>query len=596
MPVGLQIVIRLRPLGPGQHLLAHQRQEPLDRMARLALGQAMLPAVAGQDGRGHQDRLQIVGRGLIAHDQILVAPTHAARPAGAALGAQDPAPQLGGRQRRQLGGKGAVRRLEQVMALVEHVAGRQDGIFETAHGGLDQHQRVVGDDDVGPARAADRMFDEAARIMRAAGIDAFAAAVGQTQSLRAADDIDQPAGEIAADQRAVLGRHGPACHQAQADRMGRVAQHGLRRLFEIQQAKIILAALAQHDLERLLLRVGIEPVQLAVDLGLQVAGEGRDPDRAAVALGPEAGRRQIAQRLADAGPGLGQHQIGLVRRLFRREGGADRRGVIRLLRPGLGGLGARAAMARPALDQVGQPGARVGRIDRVMAGWVDRTRLLPFRQARPDVEAREPARPSRQRGGAQGRQHRRAPGPVTGHHQLRQFGQDRRRGLGDAVEQDRHRIGQAHGLVFERTRAAQAQGTHQPARRRQAELPRAGEGEQLERVEGAQLAQIEPPRRRAAVGQQRRLVAHPPDGGLEIDRIDLAIGRQPDGVPGAEHQHRDFRRQDAGRLRRGGRHGDGMHGRGDYRTREPPSGKPPHARQGGNLGSPAPANPLHGGN
>ena len=104
-----------------------------------------------------------------------------------------------------------------------------------------------------------------------------------------------------------------------ADRLRRAGGRRAHRVLVIQQAEIILAALADHDAAPLLHRVGVEPVELAGDLALQVAGVGRDPHRALVLLGPQAGRRDIAERLADAGAGLGEH------RLRRRAARAARR-------------------------------------------------------------------------------------------------------------------------------------------------------------------------------------------------------------------------------------------------------------------------------
>ena len=73
----------------------------------------------------------------------------------------------------------AVGGIEQVMALVEHVAQRARGVVEPAHRRLDHHQRMVGDHDVGLAGAADGALDEAFPVMLAGRIDAFAAPVGE---------------------------------------------------------------------------------------------------------------------------------------------------------------------------------------------------------------------------------------------------------------------------------------------------------------------------------------------------------------------------------------------------------------------------------
>src|SRR5207237_5694114 len=90
------------------------------------------------------------------------------------------------------------------------------------------------------------------------------------------------------------------------------AERHAHRLLIIQQAQEILAALADDHAAALLYRVRIEPIELAGDLALQVAGEGRDPHRALIAFGPQARRRDIAQGLTDPGAGLGEHGLRLV--------------------------------------------------------------------------------------------------------------------------------------------------------------------------------------------------------------------------------------------------------------------------------------------
>ena len=58
-----------------------------------------------------------------------------------------------------------------------------------------QDEGVIGDDDVGLARGALGALDEAAPVVRAGGIDAFAAPVGEAEALRrhlAARRLDRP--------------------------------------------------------------------------------------------------------------------------------------------------------------------------------------------------------------------------------------------------------------------------------------------------------------------------------------------------------------------------------------------------------------------
>ena len=159
------------------------------------------------------------------------------------------------------------------------------------------------------------------------------------------DHVGEPAGQVAADHVAVARGADPARHDAERGCVVRPHRQARHRLLEIQQAEIVLAPLAQHHAARLDLGIGIEPVELAGDLVLEVAGEGRDPHRALVLLGPDARGRDIAQGLADPGAGLGEDDLRLALALARAEGGADRGGVVRLLRPR---LGARAQELREA--------------------------------------------------------------------------------------------------------------------------------------------------------------------------------------------------------------------------------------------------------
>src|SRR5690606_36349329 len=101
------------------------------------------------------------------------------------------------------------------------------------------------------------------------------------------------------------------------------------------------------------------------------------PDRALVALRPEACRRDIAERLADTGAGLGDDDIGLPARLARREGVRGFGSEIRLLLACLGAGADEFGKPRPCLRLAHGQGAR----------RTARRALFPFGQIVPDIES-----------------------------------------------------------------------------------------------------------------------------------------------------------------------------------------------------------------
>ena len=195
---------------------------------------------------------------------------------------------------------------------------------------------------------------------------------------RAAEQFRQPAGQVAALDVAVVGRHRPAGDQAQRDDLlvHEAAGRGADRVLQVQQAQVILAALAHHDPPPPLGRVGDQAFQFAVDLALQMAGEGADPDRALVLLRPDAGRRQVAQRLAGAGAGLDQHQMRIAADFPRRERGGGGAGIIALARPLFG----------MRTQHGGQPQPRLGFGDRMGGRRRQGRGVLPLRQFFPDLQ------------------------------------------------------------------------------------------------------------------------------------------------------------------------------------------------------------------
>src|SRR5271170_2489635 len=197
---------------------------------------------------------------------------------------------------------------------------------------------MVSDDDARLPRLADVLLDKTAAKMRAGRVYALAAAIGQPTDPAAPDKLAEPPRKIAGHEVPGLACSDPAGdHPEMPGRPSRPAHCGAERVLVIQQTEKILAALADHDVAPFECGIGVEPVEFAGDLGLQVARVGRDPHRAPVLLRPQAGGRDIAERLSDAGPGFGKNRSRLVRLLARGKGGGDCCGIIALLRAPLGG-------------------------------------------------------------------------------------------------------------------------------------------------------------------------------------------------------------------------------------------------------------------
>src|SRR4029079_9206525 len=98
---------------------------------------------------------------------------------------------------------------------------------------------------------------------------------------------------------AVLAVGRPASDELGEDRRA-TGERTLQRILEIEQAEVILAALADHDPPRALVRIGEQLWPFPVKLALQRLGESRDPHGPTRLLGPKRCRREVSQRLADA--------------------------------------------------------------------------------------------------------------------------------------------------------------------------------------------------------------------------------------------------------------------------------------------------------
>ena len=93
----------------------------------------------------------------------------------------------------------------------------------------------------------------------------------------------------------------------------------LQGILQIEQAQIIFAPLADHDLGFECFMVGVNPLCLAHQLPLQRLGKSGNPHCAIGGGRPQAGRREITQRLANARACFSQQHMRFALALARRE-------------------------------------------------------------------------------------------------------------------------------------------------------------------------------------------------------------------------------------------------------------------------------------
>ena len=189
--------------------------------------------------------------------------------------------------------------------------------------GVDHHQRVIGDHQVGLRGGSRGAFDEALPVMRAPRIDALPALIGQRGNPSPGKQRAKPAGQIAADHVAIARILRPARDQLRKHRAppGKTSLH---RVFEIEQAQVILAPLAHHH-RRTAIWALLGPCTPALtpQLTLEVLGVGADPERALRSLRPHARRREITQRLANPRTRLRQQQVRAAFGIARSENAGD---------------------------------------------------------------------------------------------------------------------------------------------------------------------------------------------------------------------------------------------------------------------------------
>ena len=98
--------------------------------------------------------------------------------------------------------------------------------------GIDHDKCMIGNHQVSAAAAARGILDEAFAVMRASGIDAFTAPVGECGRAVAAEQRRQPAGQIAANHIAVACIGRPTRHQMRKDRRAS-RKAALKRVFKV---------------------------------------------------------------------------------------------------------------------------------------------------------------------------------------------------------------------------------------------------------------------------------------------------------------------------------------------------------------------------
>ena len=529
--LGFEPVARLLRLGPRVDRAARLVEQALDRAERIALGQPRDPAVGWQEARRLDRRIER----LIAS---LVIAAHVQKPRGQAASAapgfplrpDDPAPHLDRFLAGQRDRKSRIGGVEQMMAFVEQDPRRCIGAPAR---GIDHHQGMIGDDDIGFAPGAFGALDEAFAIMRAAGIDAFAAAIGQRRCTGAAEQARQPAGQIATDHIAVLGVSRPAPDEVGEDRRP-PRERALHRILEVEQAQIILTALADHDLVLPLGLVGEQFMSLGIELALQRLGEGRHPHRPPGAVRPQCRRSEIGERLADPGSRLGEQHVGLPRRAARCEQACGLGGHRPLAKPRLG----------PGPGQLGQLGFGLGtrNIDRARRRALGR--LVPLRQPREqhplaafglgnalgDERRPRPAQPVERPVGSP---RAFALAPVGIAEMVEQGG-----GNG---EQSACRIALVGGRI-DPHRARQAR------HRRHREPRRMDEGEQFQQVEPRDFGGTQPLPDRRRVEQHMRSLGEPPDRLAPRRFAHLSIHRNPDAGMGCMERGKGQRNGHDGQL------------------------------------------------
>ena len=290
-----------------------------------------------------------------------------------------------------------------------------------------------------------------------------------------------------------------------------------QRLLQVQETQIVVPALPDHHAAVLDVRVGVEPVELGVDLALQIARERADPDRPAVPFRPQTRRCDVADRLAHAGAGLGDRDGRSVLAVARDECRRQRGGEIRLTRTVFGS----------GTEQVCETAPRFAGLDGNAAGLRLGGVLRELRQAAPYAKTRGIGRERVRR--SEPAQNRLRPGPAGPRHER---GDGRRIRVGggvELVEQQSGRAGESGGILGQSFRPGQVERVGEPARGRKAGRRRAHEREQFEQVAGPERSCAQPLRQNLAVADDGN---RPPGEGVN----GVAVGNRPRLAVGIEEQ------------------------------------------------------------
>ena len=270
---GFKAVTGIFGIGTGIDLPADGGEQGLHGSEGRAIGDPLEPSVSGQGHRGvGRGGNRVSAFGIIARHIAKPRRKPAPAPARPAFGADDPAAQLNRFLPRERGCEHGIGGIGEMMPFVEDDSCRRISAFPPPSR-IDHHQCMIGDDEIGLRGRPRRAFNEAFPVVRATGIHAFATAVGECRRSVAAEQGREPAGKIPAHHISIARVGGPAGDELRKD--GRPScEAALKRIFQIEQAEVILSPLANDHLGAPLPAIGVEPGAFAIKLSLKGLCEG----------------------------------------------------------------------------------------------------------------------------------------------------------------------------------------------------------------------------------------------------------------------------------------------------------------------------------